>query len=150
MEQPIRTAAKYLHTWSTRKYTFISFRWLTPLGAGAFPLNWRNREVGLICARLLNASSELCASRTLELRRHEVASVPLGEVIRDSCVVSSKGDSLMSCIPLPKAVELVWANQLTPLPSLVVNVKFVLLHIYLLASTSYDVLLGQGSEKSVI
>ncbi len=34
----------------------------------------------------------------------------------------------MSCAPLPKAVKLVWAKQLTRLPCLVVYVKFQLVY----------------------
>ncbi len=40
---------------------------------------------------------------------HEVVS-------RERCSVSSLGDPLMSCTPLPKAAKPVWASQLTRLP----------------------------------
>ncbi len=45
-----------------------------------------------------------------------MASIPLGEVSRESCLVSTR----MSCTPLPKAAKPVWAKQLTRLP----RVKF--------------------------
>ncbi len=62
----------------------------------------------------------------------------------------------MSCTPLLKAAKPVWANQLTRLPCLVVYVKFRFVYItasqigsqLLLASTSSNALLGQGSEKA--
>ncbi len=66
------------------------------------------------------------------------------------------GDPLMSCTPLPKAAKPVWAKQLTRLPCLVVNVKFQFVYTtsskigsqLLLASTSSNVLLERGSEKT--
>ncbi len=60
----------------------------------------------------------------------------------------------MSCIPLPKAAKPVWANQLTRLPCLVVHVTFVYSTTseigsqIVLASTSSNVLLGRGPEKT--
>ncbi len=73
--------------------------------------------------------------------------IPLGEVSRESCSASAYGDPLMSCTPLPKAVKLVWAKQLTRLPCLVVYVKFQFVYTtkskmviqLLLASTSSHV-----------
>ncbi len=35
---------------------------------------------------------------------------------------------MSSCTPLPKAAKLVWANQMTRLPCIVVNVKFQLVY----------------------
>ncbi len=63
----------------------------------------------------------------------------------------------MSSIPLPEAAKLVWANQLTRLPWLVLYIKFQFAFIatsksgsqLLLASTNSKVLLGRGSEKAL-
>ncbi len=60
----------------------------------------------------------------------------------------------MRCTPLPKAATPVWATQLIGLPCLVVYVKrgytttSEIGSQLLLASTSSNVLLGQGSEKA--
>ncbi len=87
---------------------------------------------------------------------HEVASKPLGDVSRESCSVSPKGDSLMSCTPLPKAAKPVWANELTLLLCLVINVKFqfgwttksTMGSQLLLASISSQVQLWLWSDKA--
>ncbi len=62
----------------------------------------------------------------------------------------------MNCTYLPKEAKPVWANQLTRLPCFVVYIKCqsvytTTCHIgsqILLASTSFNVLLGLGSEKA--
>ncbi len=62
----------------------------------------------------------------------------------------------MSCTPLQKTANPVWANQLTRLSCLVVNVKFQFVYTttseigsqLLLAPTSSTVLLGRGSLKA--
>ncbi len=59
-----------------------------------------------------------CLSPTLISYHRKVASIPLGEVNRESCSFSSMGD------PLLKALKLVWSKQLTRLPCSVVYVKF--------------------------
>ncbi len=73
---------------------------------------------------------------------------PLGEVSRERCSVSSKGDPLMSCTPLPKAAKQVRDNQLTRLPRLVVYVKFqfvdkIMMHIDIERFTSVKIALQQ-------
>ncbi len=61
----------------------------------------------------------------------------------------------MSCTPLPKAAKQVCANQLTRLPCLVVHVQYKFVYTttseiggqLLLAFTSFNFVLGRGSEK---
>ncbi len=95
-------------------------------------------------------------SPNLVTYHHQVATIQHDEVNRESGSASSQGDPPMSCTSLPKAAKLVWANQLTRLPCLVVYVKFPFAYIttsktgsqLLLASTSSNVPLGRGSEKA--
>ncbi len=53
----------------------------------------------------------------------------------------------MTCIPLPKAAKPVWVKQLTRPPCLVVTTSKIGSQL-LLASTSSNVQLGRGSEKT--
>ncbi len=63
-------------------------------------------------------------SPTLATYHHEMASIPLVEVSRESYSVSSKGEPLMGCTPLSKIVKPVWAKKLTRLCCLMVYIKF--------------------------
>ncbi len=73
--------------------------------------------------------------------------MPLVEVSREDCSVSTNGDPLSSCTPLAKAAKPVWTKQLTRLPYLVVYVEFKFVYTnkskmgrrLLLASTSSHV-----------